>query len=79
MEAGVGDWRGVLEGAHEGPWAPREEVGILVMGVILISAPHPNHHDLSGGFSCPPTHCEMLGEASVSVCISGCRMKDKQE
>lgn len=32
----MGDWGGVLEGAHEGPWAPREEVGILVMGVILI-------------------------------------------
>lgn len=63
----MGDWGGVLEGAHEGPWAPREEVGILVMGVVLISAPHPNHHDLSGGFSCPPTHCEMLGEASECV------------
>lgn len=32
----MGDWGGVLEGAHEGPWAPREEVGILVMGVVLI-------------------------------------------
>ena len=65
MKAGgsEGGWGGGghLRGALEGPCAPGEGVGILVMRIVD-SHPHPapNHQDLSLGLSCPPTCCEML-------------------
>ena len=58
-----GGWGGGehLRGALEGPWAPGEGVGILVMRIVdPHPLPTPNHQDLSLGLSCPPTRCEML-------------------